>query len=126
MTKSPRWCAAALACLVLSLGLGTVPASAESMDAGKAFTKLTGGAVNIFTGWVEIPKRIQETSEVQGAASGWTWGLLRGLGYGFVRTAAGFYELLTFPVPAPADYAPVMEPPYIFSPEEPQPSSRGY
>lgn len=100
---------------------------AHAAQSGNAFTKLGRGAINIVTGWVEIPKRIYETSEVQGAASGWTWGLLRGFGYGFVRTAAGFYELLTFPVPAPADYAPVMDPPYIFSPEKPQPSTyRGY
>ena len=117
MTKSPRWCAAALACLVLSLGLGTVPASAESMDAGKAFTKLTRGAVNIFTGWVEIPKRIQETSQESGAAAGWTWGFLRGLGHGFIRTAAGGYELITFPFPAPPGYTPVIEPEYVFSVE---------
>ena len=85
----------------------TPVASAESMEAGKAFGKLTRGGINLVTGWVEIPKRIQETSETSGAFAGFTWGLLRGLGYGFVRTAAGGYEIITFPFPAPANYEPV-------------------
>ena len=94
-----------------------IPAHAEGMEAGKAVTKLGRGAVNLFTGWVEIPKRIQETSVQSGAAAGWTWGLLRGLGHGFIRTAAGAYELVTFPFPAPPNYEPVIQPEYVFTDE---------
>ena len=99
----------------------TVPASAEPMDAGKAFTKLTRGGINIVTGWVEVPKRISETSQESGTAAGFTWGLLRGLGHGFIRTAAGFYEFFTFPFPAPPGYAPVIQPEYVFSNESEAP-----
>ena len=88
---------------------------AESMDAGQAVGKLTRGAINVVTGWVEIPKRIRQTAQQSGPAVGITWGLLRGLGYGFIRTAAGCYELFTFPFPAPPGYAPVIEPPYVFT-----------
>ena len=95
--------------------VAAAPASAEPMEAGKAVTKLTRGAVNIVTGWVEIPKRIHETSQTSGAAAGWTWGLLRGFGYGFIRTAAGFYEFFTFPFPAPPGYEPVIRPEYVFT-----------
>ena len=89
--------------------------SAEPMNAGKAFTKLIRGAVNTVTGWVEVPKRVLETTESSGPASGFTWGLLRGFGHGFIRTAAGLYEVFTFPFPAPAGYASIMEPEYVFS-----------
>ncbi len=89
-------------------------AHAEGMDAGKAVTKLTRGFINTITGWVEIPKRVNETTQASGAAAGFTWGLLRGLGYGFVRTAAGLYEFFTFPFPAPPDYIPVINPEYVF------------
>ncbi len=94
---------------------GAAPASAEPMEAGKAFTKLTRGFVNIVTGWVEIPKRIHETSLTSGAAAGFTWGLLRGIGHGFIRTAAGAYEFFTFPFPAPPGYASVIQPEYVFT-----------
>lgn len=95
--------------------------SAEPMDAGKAFTKFTRGFINMITGWVEIPKRVQETSQQSGAAAGFTWGLLRGLGHGFVRTASGFYEFFTFPFPAPPGYESVIQPEYVFTAEEPPP-----
>jgi putative exosortase-associated protein (TIGR04073 family) len=93
---------------------------AEPMEAGKAFTKLTRGFVNLITGWVEIPKRIHETTQTSGAAAGFTWGLLRGLGRGFIRTAAGAYEFVTFPFPAPPGYEPVIQPEYVFTESAPE------
>ena len=89
-------------------------ARAEEMRVGGAATKAGRGVVNTVTGWVEIPKRIYETSQEQGAATGWTWGLLRGIGRGFIRTAAGLYEVFTFPFPAPPNYASVIQPEYVF------------
>jgi putative exosortase-associated protein (TIGR04073 family) len=103
---------------MLIIVLGGATASAEPMDAGKAFTKFTRGFINIVTGWVEIPKRVQETSYTSGAAAGYTWGILRGFGHGFIRTAAGLYELLTFPFPAPPGYEPVIQPEYVFTDEK--------
>ena len=91
------------------------PAAISQADS--ATTKLGRGIANVITGWVEIPKRISETSQAQGTMAGITWGLLRGLGYGFVRTAAGCYELFTFPFPAPPNYEPVIQPAYVFMEE---------
>lgn len=103
-----------LTCAILLSSAPSAFSAQQNMKPGGAVTKLGRGAVNVVTGWVEIPKRIYETSAMQGNAAGWTWGLLRGLGYGFVRTAAGFYEVVTFPVPQPADYASVIHPEYVF------------
>ena len=105
---------ASVIALVL-IGSAAAPAFAEGMDAAKGFTKLTRGFVNLVTGWVEIPKRIHETSVQSGAPAGFTWGLLRGIGHGFIRTAAGAYELVTCPFPAPPDYEPVIQPEYVFT-----------
>ena len=110
-----------LALAAVLLVAAPVTASAESMDAGHAFMKLARGATNLLTGWVEIPKRIHETWNTSGAFAGFTWGLLRGIGHGFVRTAAGGYELVTFPVPGSTNYGPVLQPEYVFS--EPASSS---
>ncbi len=79
-----------------------------------ALTKLGRGAVNTVTGWVEIPKRMVETSQRSGALTGFTWGLLRGLGHGFIRTVGGIYEVVTFPFPAPSEYRSVIQPEYVF------------
>lgn len=83
-----------------------------------ATNKLVRGLTNVITGWVEIPKRVQETTVQSGAFPGFTWGLIRGFGRGFIRTAGGFYETITFPFPAPPGYQPVMNPPYVFICEE--------
>jgi putative exosortase-associated protein (TIGR04073 family) len=80
----------------------------------EALGKLVRGLVNVLTGWVEIPKRVHETSEESGPGAGFTLGMIRGLGYGLTRTLGGLYEVVTFPVPAPPGYQPVMRPPYIF------------
>lgn len=107
-----RWVVVAVT--MLAIGWGPVPACAESTGHGGAFTKLSRGFMNIITGWVEIPKRIYEVSEESGAMSGFTWGLLLGIGRGFIRTAAGCYELVTFPYPAPPNYQSVIQPEYVF------------
>ena len=97
--------------------LGANPQTASAMDDSNAFTKLIRGAVNTITGWVEIPKRVHETWRTNGAGQGLSWGLARGLGYGFVRTAGGVYEVITFPFPAPPGYKPIMEPEFVFDDE---------
>lgn len=79
-----------------------------------AFVKFLRGMVNVVTGWVEIPKRVHETSRTSGPGSGFTFGFVRGLGYGFIRTVGGAYEMATFLFPAPPDYRPVMRPEYVF------------
>ena len=97
----------------------TMQGDADSTDttfhAGGAFTKLGRGAVNTVTGWVEVPKRIHETAQRSGPWVGITWGLLRGLGYGFIRTAGGLYEAVTCPFPAPPGYRSVIQPEYVFT-----------
>ena len=93
------------------------------METRKAFGKLLRGLVNLLTGWVELPKRVHETTLQSGAGAGFTYGLARGLGYGFIRTAGGVYEVITFPFPAPPDYRPVMQPAYIFLCDTPEPFS---
>jgi len=83
-----------------------------AQDPGK---KLVRGVANVLTGWVELPKNIYDTSVEENIFSGLTIGLAKGLGMGIVRTGAGIYEVVTFPFPIPEDYAPVLEPEYVFN-----------
>ena len=105
-----------IALMVAALCLIGGTAHAEmQMQSGGAAKKLGRGLVNLITGWVEVSKRITETAREKGTAAGLTWGLIRGIGYGFVRTAAGLYEVVTFPFPAPPDYLPIIQPEYVFT-----------
>ena len=87
-------------------------------SAAGALGKLGRGVTNLFTGWVEVPKRIAETTTASGRFAGFTWGLLRGAAYGFLRTAAGAYETATFPFPAPPEYRSVIHPTFVFTDED--------
>ncbi|MEE9500136.1 MAG: exosortase system-associated protein, TIGR04073 family [Candidatus Omnitrophota bacterium] len=82
-----------------------------AQDMGK---KLARGFVNIITGWVELPKNIYDASVEDNLFSGLTVGLVKGVGMAIVRTGAGVYETITFPFPIPEDFAPVLEPEYVF------------
>lgn len=80
--------------------------------------KLGRGVANVATGAIEVPKAIQETFYEEGPVAAVSWGLLDGL-YKFVaRTVVGAYEIVSFPIPFPADYAPIVEPEFLFSQDE--------
>ncbi len=76
--------------------------------------KLGRGVVNSLTGFVEIPKKVILISRNDNPLLGLTWGFVKGIAVGTLRTAAGVYETVTFPIPAPADYEPIVHPEYVF------------
>ncbi|MFH0840264.1 MAG: exosortase system-associated protein, TIGR04073 family [Candidatus Omnitrophota bacterium] len=80
--------------------------------------KLGRGLANVATGAIEIPKAIQDTFYDEGPVAAGSWGLIDGIYKFFARTLVGVYEVVTFPIPFPADYAPIVEPEFLFSPHE--------
>jgi len=76
--------------------------------------KGTRGLVNFTLGWIEVPKQIY----LVGHHEGWLVGVIRGpidgLGMFIARTVAGAYELLTFPIPLPPQYQPMVKPDYVW------------
>ncbi|MBI3318743.1 MAG: exosortase system-associated protein, TIGR04073 family [Candidatus Omnitrophica bacterium] len=102
------------------LGLGMVlvlagSAFAEQETGNLATTKLFRGISNAATGWMEIPKHMSLVWQKSGAGAGVSWGFVKGLGHAVARSVAGAYEIVTFPVPVPEGYKPVIEPEYVLS-----------
>ena len=97
-----------LVAVVLVSNLIITPCFADPMR------KLERGLVYTLTGVVEIPKKVYMISKDDNVLLGLTWGLVKGAAVGLLRTACGVYETLTFPIPAPADYEPIMEPEFVF------------
>ena len=96
----------------------SVPAVAEEPGLAQQIgTKFVRGVANLTTGWVEIPKQIY----VVGTNEGWVAGALRGpfdgLGMFAARTIAGAYEILTFPIPVPPHYQPLLQPDFVWEAE---------
>lgn len=75
-----------------------------------ALEKLGRGAGNIAIGWAEIPAtmhiRYSERDPVTTMFSGLAIGLVKGV----IRTGVGVYETVTFFLPVPKDFAPILPP----------------
>ena len=80
--------------------------------------KLGRGLANVGTSAIEIPKSVQDKFYEEGPVAACSWGLLDGVYKFVVRTAVGVYEIVSFPIPFPADYAPIVEPEFLFSPAD--------
>jgi putative exosortase-associated protein (TIGR04073 family) len=77
---------------------------------GRMQHKLGRGLANLFTGVVEIPKNISREWRKSDPATGIIVGGVKGVGWAATRTAVGAFETVTFPVPAPPNYEPIMQP----------------
>lgn len=114
--KGKKWMfLAALATLMV-----TVPVSAaefdveqERSDFSKMLHKLGRGATNVFTCWVEIPRNVANEWEKTDPATGIVMGTIKGFGWGFARLVTGVYEAVTFPIPIPAGYEPMLQPEFV-------------
>jgi putative exosortase-associated protein (TIGR04073 family) len=73
-----------------------------------AFEKLGRGASNLFFGFLEIPVNIDQRYSVSDTAGSWLTGLAYGVVKGTVRTAVGAYEIVSFPLPYPEDFVPIL------------------
>lgn len=82
---------------------------AQASYVGSSVEKAKQGVVNIFTGWLEIPfqtsKGFKEgfgTPEKNKLLGGF-FGIFRGFIHATGRTAAGVYQVVTFPLPNPTN-----------------------
>ena len=104
-----RWTLITLFALPL-IGIGT-SASAEQSTAErialKAARGVDGTALGLVADW---PKTIYYESRDNGVPYGMTVGFFQGFLTGLARTGVGVYELVTFPIPVPSDYEPILSP----------------
>ncbi|MBI4342683.1 MAG: exosortase system-associated protein, TIGR04073 family [Candidatus Omnitrophica bacterium] len=73
-----------------------------------ALDKLGRGATNFLGGWLEIPYTIHQHSSQSDTAGSFLTGTARGAVRGAIRTAVGLYEMVTFCLPYPEQYAPIL------------------
>ena len=86
----------------------------ESSHADNALKKLGRGVANVVTCPIEIVYRIGEVNKEDGPIAAFTWGILNGIWRTGVRAVAGAYEIVTFPIPFPKSYKPIVDDPEFF------------
>ena len=72
------------------------------------FAKAGRGLANFFCGWLEIPINMQQRYSMHDTAGSLFTGLAYGILKGVVRTGVGAYETVTFFLPYPEDFAPIL------------------
>lgn len=85
----------------------SIAPAAYAQDPG---SKLLRGVVNTVSGFLELPFTIYKVSKAEGYPTGLTLGLGKGLVNSVYRTVVGLYEVVTFPIPAPAGYESILTP----------------
>lgn len=91
--------------------------TSESAFAGTPFRKLGRGVCNVALCPLEIAKGISDANIESGYFAAVSWGLLQGVFNTAVRCIVGAYEIVTFPVPLPKDYEPILKNPEFFGEE---------
>lgn len=109
---------AVLTMLGLALCSTNCAQAQESSLGPKIGWKLGRGVANLTTGWVELPKQIYTTWKAEGWVTGILQGTVDGVGMLFGRTVAGAYEIVTFPIPIPPEYQPMLQPDYVWQDEQ--------
>ncbi|MBI4343769.1 MAG: exosortase system-associated protein, TIGR04073 family [Candidatus Omnitrophica bacterium] len=73
-----------------------------------AFEKLGRGISNTFGGPLEIPLGVEQRYSKSDVGGSMLTGIVVGTFKAFVRTGVGLYETLTFFLPYPENYAPIL------------------
>ena len=75
-----------------------------------ALRKLGRGFANVLFGFIEIPNQYTKAVSEHGGSAGVTYGVPKGFARWIGREFVGVFEIVTFPIPAPAGYKPIMKP----------------
>ena len=95
--------------------------AAELAAPGTPVRKLQRGFLNVALCPFEISTEMTRDKKVDAFPPTWATGFGRGVFYAAGRALVGVGEILTFPISAPANYGPVMEPefPWQHVPDKP-------
>ena len=121
MKANSRWLALGL----LILGMGTVNGWADDREpvaggqdrvdaimsrhnVSVALTKLGRGVSNLLFGWLEIPLNVQKRYTTTDTVGSGLAGTAIGIFKGAVRTGVGRYETVTFFLPYPEHFEPIL------------------
>ena len=114
-----------VACCLLVLGAGLPvahaydgPPSPQGQDRvdelisrynlNPAFDKLGRGVANFCLGWTEIPITVNQRYSTSDTGTSFLSGIAVGIFKGLVRTGVGAYETVTFFLPYPENFAPIL------------------
>ena len=88
--------------------------AAEIEPVGTPLRKLQRGFLNIALSPIEISTEWHNARKTDNFFPSWISGFGRGAAFAAGRMLTGLYEILTFPIPVPAHYEPVVYPEFAW------------
>ncbi|HCM42289.1 MAG TPA: hypothetical protein DIS66_03115 [Candidatus Omnitrophica bacterium] len=85
---------------------------AAEMEESGPLRKLQRGFLNIALSPMEISNElaVEKHENHDQMPPSWMTGLVRGIGFTAGRALAGVYDIVTFPIPLPKEYGPIVQP----------------
>ena len=102
--------AIAVLLILVVIIFNTVPGYCET----PAFRKFRRGFCNILTFHLEFMYQVEKEGAAGGNNKAMTTGIVKGISMSAMRLLAGAYEVLTFPLPLPPGYKPIMNDPEFY------------
>ena len=102
--------------VILALVLVLASTGATFADDNGPVKKLGRGLANAVTCPVGLFQGMKDVDDESGPIAAATWGVLTGVVNVVKRAVVGVYETVTFPVPAPAGYKPILTDPEFYFP----------
>ena len=96
--------------LTLAFTSSLMAAEAEIQADGTPLRKLQRGFLNVALSPFEISSELSKEVRNDTFPPSWVAGLGRGCFYTVGRALVGVYEMVSFPLPCPANYKPVLQP----------------
>lgn len=100
--------------LFVSAGFSQNLQAAELENTGTAMRKLQRGFLNMALSPWELAHELTYGKKTDSVVPTWVGGLGRGSVYTVGRALTGVYELVTFPIPVPRQYEPVIQPEFAW------------
>ena len=99
---------------LLAVSFPLMAAEAEIQGEGTPQRKLQRGFLNVALSPIEISNELSKEVRNDTLPPSWIAGLGRGSIYAVGRALVGVYEMLTFAIPCPANYKPVLSPEFAW------------
>ena len=103
-----------LGVVVVLLAFAVSLRAAEIENEGTPQRKLQRGFLNVALSPLEISNELAKEKKNDTFPPSWLTGAGRGMAFMMGRALVGVYELVTFPVPYPANYKPVLSPEFAW------------
>lgn len=96
--------------LIMFLAVAFAAQAAELASPGTPQRKLQRGLLNVAFSPLEISHALEEVKSQDKWFVTWFPAGLWGLVHAAIRATTGLYEIITFPIPSPPGYRPILKP----------------